>query len=261
VALALLLGGGAHAQDPGFDAVLRRVGTDDHPTVVGAMAAWVAAHPRDDNAGRALIWMAEMKLSDRDVDGAIALFAQAEHDHAGTEWGLHGAKGRADLEVSLHRYAGALETYARLEREPLPYWKYVARQAREAAIGARLRFYSALGLGLALALLVAYRGVRGRKHWAVLEPLAALPVALLMVLGALRQAPPERDAVLCLTAGGMVLLWANAAYLQARPPGRLRAAAEVLLGLAQAAALLFCVVIANDLWMKFFETLVNGAEQ
>jgi hypothetical protein len=56
------------------------------------------------------------------------------------------------------------------------------------------------------------------------------------------------------------VLWANGVYLRARPPRAARRLVETALGLAQAAAVLYCAVVLNGVWSKFYETLVMGAE-
>jgi hypothetical protein len=261
-ASALLLLALLGAADPGFDAITSRVGKQSHDESCAQMEAWVDAHPTDPNAGRGLIWMAELRLADRRTDLAYALFDRAARDYGDGEWGLHGQKGRADLDVAAHRFAPALETYAKLAARPEPYWQYVGRISVDSARGERLRFYVYAALLLALGAWTAFRLGRARKQlWPPPEELTwSAPVLLLMLAAAIAQPPEEARAVVWVALGGAALLWANGAYLRARPPGR-RWPLEALLGLAQAAALLYCAVIANDLWMKFAETLTNGAER
>ena len=88
-----------------------------------------------------------------------------------------------------------------------------------------------------------------------------MPVVLVMLLAALSQPPEEARAVATVALGGAVLLWAHGAQLRAHPPSPLARFLLGAIGLGEAAALLYCAVVANDLWMKFAETLSNGAER
>ena len=222
------------------------------------MERWIAAHPTDANAGRGLIWMAELRLSDNQVDEALQTFERVEREYANTEWGWHGARGRADLEVALHRYSRALETYAQLERLSQPYWQYIGRRARLETEAERRRYYLSLALLLGLVVLGGYRLARAKDRLGAVELWGAAPVVLVVTLAGWGLQPGERGAVLSVVWAGFALLWASGAYWQGRAASRGRVALEVLLGLGQAAAVLYVSVVLNGLWGRFFETLVNA---
>ena len=87
-----------------------------------------------------------------------------------------------------------------------------------------------------------------------------MPVAALLALTSLGQPPSEAHAVQLVAVGGGLLVWLNAAYFQTHPPRGWRRPFEALLGVGQAAALLFCAVVLCGLWTKFLETMAAGAE-
>jgi hypothetical protein len=206
--------------------------------------------------------MAELRLADHRLDLAYDLFSRAAQDYGDGEWGLHGQKGRADLDLYQHRFGPALATFARLAARPEAYWQYVGRISLEEARHQRTRFWIYVALLAALGAWTLGRlGLARQKLWPPPEELLwSAPVLVLMLLAAFAQPAEEAHAVVTVALGGVVLLWANGAFLRLRPPGR-RWPLEAVLGVAQAAALLYCSVIANDLWMKFAETLTSGAER
>lgn len=266
LALCLLVAA-LHAQvpappDPGFQAIVERVGQQSHDASVAQMQAWVDAHARAPDAGRGLIWMAELRLADHRLDLARPYFERAARDYPQTEWGYQGLKGVADIDVAHHRYAPAIATYDALARLPLPYWEYVGRMAAISARQERLRWWLFLGLSVALCVSVVARLRAARQVWPPPEEATwALPVALVMLLAALGQPPEEGRAVITVAVGAVALLWAHGAQLRARPPGTAGRIFAGATGLLEAAALLYCAVIANDLWLKFAETLTSGAER
>jgi hypothetical protein len=87
-----------------------------------------------------------------------------------------------------------------------------------------------------------------------------MPLFVLMAAVAFGQPVDEGRAVRWLAFGAMGVLWLNGAYLRARPPRGAWRLVYGVLGLAQAAALLYVVVIACGLWDKFHDTLIMGAE-
>jgi hypothetical protein len=261
VLLALLLA--VAAPDPGFDAIVQRVGEQSHDVSCAQMQTWVDAHRDDPNAGRGLVWMAELRLADHKLDDARAQFARAQADYPGTEWGWQGEKGVADLDVVRHRYTSAIASYDRLSRLPTPYWQYVGRMSGISARAEQHRWYAFVALMLAMVAGVALRLWRARGAlWPLPEEVTfALPVAAVMLAAALAQPAEEAHAVCTVALGALVLLYAHGVHLRARAPATWVRVVEALLGLGEAAALLFIAVVANDLWMKFAETLTSGAER
>lgn len=251
------------AGDPGFDQIVGKVGEQSHDLSCAQMQAWVQAHPQDPNAGRGLVWMAELRLADHQLQLARPLLERAAHDYAGTEWGWHGVKGLADLDAASHHYEAAIAAYRQLEALPSPYWRYVGKMAVISAGEEQLRFRIYLVLTAALVGGVIFRASRARSAlWPPPEELTyALPVVLVMLVAAMAQPPEEARAVVTVALGGALLLWAHGAQLRAHPPSTLARLLLGVIGLGEAAALLYCAVVANDLWMKFAETVSNGAER
>jgi hypothetical protein len=261
--LALLLSLGAAGAGPGFDEILEQVGSEGHDALCAQMQAWVDAHPGDPQAARGLVWMAELRLSDGRADLARPLFTRAAALSPGSEWGHQGAKGLADLDAAAHRYGPALATYDRLAAIPDPYWSYIGRASGASARRERVRWFAFVGLAAALALGVALRLWRARGAlWPPPEEASyALPVVAMMLLAAAAQPPAEARAVSTVAVGALALLYAHGVHLRARPEARGLRVLEGGLGLLEAVALLYCAVVANDLWLKFAETLVSGAER
>jgi len=247
----------------GFEAIASRAGARSHDASCARMQAWVDAHPRDPRAGRGLVWMAELRLVDARADLALPLFARAARDFAGSEWGWEGEKGVADLDLARHSYASAIATYDRLATLPGPYWRYVGRTSAKAARAARRRWHVFLLLAALLTIGLGVRLFRARRAlWPPPEELTyALPVAAVMLLACLRQPAGEAHAVATVALGALVLLYAHGVHLRARAASAPARALEALLGLCEAAALLYCAVVASGLWARFAETLTSGAER
>ena len=249
--------------DPGFDAIVSRVGQQSHDRSCAQMQTWIDSHHDDPNAGRGLVWMAELHLADQRIDLARPLFARAAADYPGTEWGWQGQKGTADLQVVTHHYAPAITTYEKLSKLDSPYWQYVGRMSAVSAREEQKRWYIFLALCAGLLAGVVWRVFRARGSlWPLPEEATyALPVAGVMLAAAFAQPAAEAHAVTTVALGSLVLLYAHGVHLRARTPSRGARVLEGVVGLAEAAALLYCAVVANDLWMKFSETLSNGAER
>jgi tetratricopeptide (TPR) repeat protein len=253
-ALALVLFGASFSEQMTVSAGKER------PAAIEEVRAWVAANPSDPEAGRALVWLGQLELADEHYDAAGAFFEQAVRAYPGTEWDLAGTKGLADLALWSHRYAQAVAHYQKLEQSSSPYFKFLGAAGVEEARATRVRDLLALGLA---ALLLSLAGLRlyVARPWPLPEELIyAAPVAALMVLASFSQPADEGRAVAAVALGGWLLLGANAAYYRARPPKGLTLAREALLSVAQAAALVYCAVVANGLWGKLVVTLVVGPE-
>jgi hypothetical protein len=227
--------------------------------------AWVAAHPIDPDAGRALIWISQLYLADRQPDAAQPYFHRAEREYPGTEWGEYGIRGIADYDLAHHRFAEAIRGYESLQSSPRPELVYLGRMGAAEARGGRVRFIFFAVASILLASVLGSRLWLARRAGARLlrvpnELLYVLPVFAIMIIAALHQEADEGRAVIVLALGAMLLLWANGVYLQARPPKRLQRALEAALALVQAAALMYCTIIVSDIWAKFYDTLVSGPE-
>jgi hypothetical protein len=72
---------------------------------------------------------------------------------------------------------------------------------------------------------------------------------------------PEAKAVVGFALAGLLMLWATAIHLRARPPSVLRRVLESLLGTAQALALLYCAIELNGLWLKLVVTVMQGGRE
>jgi hypothetical protein len=238
--------------------------TRSHDRSVALMEAWVRAHPADTRVARGLIWMAQLRVADQQPALGRAYFQRAYHEYPSTEWGLHGLKGLADLDLAERRYGDAIARYEALAASRDPFFRYVGRMAANKARGERLRVVLALGALAALGALWALRLLRlgsWRRLWPPPTEVAyLLPLLLLMAAAASGQPAEEARAVRLLTLGALVTLWLGGAYLRARPPAGGWRFLHGLLGVLQAAALLYVAVQGSGLWDKFHDTLVMGAE-
>lgn len=260
LALALRL---AAVGDPGFDRIVARVGQQSHDVSCAQMKAWVDQHPKDPNAGRGLVWMAELRLIDHHTDLAMPLLERAAHGYPDTEWGHQAEKSLADLLVGGHHYAAAIAIYEKLSKLPTDYWQYVGRMAAASAREQRTRWEIFLALVAALLAGIGYRIARARRQlWPLPdEVIYALPIALVMLAAAWAQSPEEAHAVVSVALGGMLLLYAHGVHLRSVELSWRTRLVESVVGLGEAAALLYCAVVANGLWLKFSETVLTGAER
>src|SRR5205814_942001 len=92
------------------------------------------------------------------------------------------------------------------------------------------------------------------------EVLYVAPVLIVVLIASFWLAPDSASAVRIVVAGGLACLWAQGAFLRARPAGVVRRAATSVLGLAQAAVLVYSAVVVNHLWLKLVTTLSGAAE-
>jgi hypothetical protein len=249
-----------------FDEITRSVGESTRTESCARMEAWIREHPSDPNAGRGLVWMAQLDLGEHAFDDARRHLERAVTEYPDSEWALHGTRGLAALDLEGWRFGSAIARYQTLAARPEPFWNYLGRMGTQDAQGARTRFLAFIAAALGLFGLATARCVLARRRRAgLLRPLPeeltfTLPVFVLMLLAALHQEGAERRGVVTLALGAMALLWANGAYLRASPPRGWAVLREAGLGLLQAGALLYCAIVVNGLWEKFHDTLLMGAE-
>ncbi len=235
-----------------------------HDASCALMQAWVDAHKADPRAARGLLWMAQLRLADHQREAARPLFQRVWRDYPGTEWALHSLKGLADLDLDGFRYGNAIAKFDALARSPSPFFQYVGHMAGLRARSMRLRFDLTLAVIAVFALVWAVRLRRlGSLRLLWPPPVEVVyPLPILVVTVAASFGPPEGEGrgALLLAIGAVALLWLNGAYFRARPPkGRWRIV-HALLGLVQAAALLYVAVVMSGLWDKFYDTLEMGAD-
>jgi hypothetical protein len=242
-----------------FDQIVSTTTTQNHDQACARMQSWIEQHPHDPAVARALLWMAQLRRTDRRSDLALPLLERAEREGGG-EWVLHARKGIADLALEAHRYAEAITTYDELARSPSPLWSYVGSSAAGNARAERSRFYLLLLLLGAIAALSLSRILRTglRALWPPpAELIYPLPILLLVLVSAAGQEEQEARAVITVALGSAVLLWLNGAWLRATP-GRSRLG-KALLGAGQAASLLYAALVWNGLWEKLMDTIAMGA--
>ncbi len=250
--------------ETGYEQVVAGVGQRTHDQSCALMDAWVDAHPSDPDAGRGLVWMADLRVLDHRGDLARPLFERAAREYPNTEWARHAEKGIADLDVAAHRYDEAIRLYESLASNPAPLWSYVGRMGAARARDERRRFTIYVVLLAALVGIASSRVVLALRTRVSLWPLPdellyPLPMFVLMALAAIPQEPDERLGILYLAAGAVVLLWANGLYLSVRPIRGWKRFGEGVLALGQAAALLYCSIVASGIWEKFRDTFSGGA--
>lgn len=231
----------------------------ERATLCARMQAWVEAHPREPDAGRGLIWMAHLQLIDGQREAARQSYARAASGFAGSEWGLRGEEGLATLEAGEHDFSASLARWRQLAALPDPYWQEVAGLALRQVEGDQRRWWGAQVVAAALLLLVGL-SLRGQRTVPE-EAWHGLPGALLVFVGGLTRRGGERQALVVLALGGLLLLAASGARLARARLDRRRRALEVLLGLGSTLGLLYVAVVTSDLWSRFAETLQEGAER
>ena len=243
----------------GFDAIVSSANAGNRDQSVARMREWVDAHPGDPQAARGLLWMARLRRDDRRIGDARLLLARAEREAGGSEWALHAAQGLADIDVEQRRYGAAIARYQVLANRPEKLWSYVGVSGLAHARGERTRFFILLGLAAAMAALFLLRMARAglARFWPPPRELVWMaPILAILLFAATAQEPPEAHAVTALALGLAALLWESGAWSRARPSPRplLRASLDV----AQAVALLYCVVVWNGLWGKLVDTIAMG---
>ena len=262
--LALAAPAGQPAPDADFEAIVRGVADRTHDASCAAMEEWIAGHAGTPEAARGLLWMARLRRMDQRDDRARPLLDRALVVGKGTTWELPALKEIADIEAAHRHYGSAIETYDRLAGEKDAFWSTVGRLAATDARAARGRWTLCCCLLLALVALggtrLALAARAGRRPWVIpREAIFAAPLALLLLFQAYLQPPAEAHAVAALTLGGFALLWILGVSVRGQALTVKRRIAEIALGACQTAALFFCALAGNDLWVKFIDTLTMGA--
>ncbi len=233
-----------------------------HADGLARIAQWAAAHPDDPELPRAWLWQAQVLMADRRTAEARSLLESVAAFPGAGDLAWDARLALADLLALEHRFADAERAYATLGAPAGSRWEYQAQlRAVEAREEARRR-WAVLGAAIALGLLLGFRAVRaGRQLWPPPEEwLWAAPLLGLVAVAGLTRPEGERFAVCGLALGGMALLWVNGAFLRRATLSGPRRGLEALLGVAQAAALLFCVVVWGGLWARLLDTLAGGVE-
>ena len=253
----------AAALDVEFEAIVASATQQNHAQAQARMLRWIDAHPGDPQSARGLLWIAVLERSDGRGEAARPLLERILRESPDTEWALNATRQLADLDLDIHRYGRAIETYDRLAALPSPFWHYIGKTAGDDARSQRARFYSLIAIVAALLLIAASRIVRmgPRALWPLPNELAyPLPALLVILVAAAAQEPPEARGVVTLSLGAIALLWINGAWLRAYPPRGAARAGQALLGVLQACGLFFCAIISSGLWEKLVDTWQMGAD-
>lgn len=243
-----------------FEQIVAQAGEANRAKSLEQMGAWVAANPRDPQAPRGLLWMAQLSRNEYRNRPARELLERILRDYGATEWAHHAQQGLAELDLIDHQYASATARYQALAQEPSRLWSFIGRTGEERARGERWRFRLLLAVVLGTLGLAALRIARAglRSLWPPpTELIYAAPILLVTLLAAPGQEHDEARAVVTMALGGAALLWLNGAWLRARRGQRL---AQAALGVAQAAGLVYCALVWNGLWAKLIDTIAMGAE-
>jgi hypothetical protein len=219
---------------------------------------WIAAHRGAPGVATARFWLAVSFASESRFVDADLLLAALVSEGSSVKWDA--ALLRADLELQQRHWAIAEDEYRAIAAPKGSRWEYEASERAEVARWAGLRQHAMWGLLAGLVTLAAWRTYRGRRAlWPPPEEvLWAGPLLVLMLAAALPRAPEERSAIALIALGGFVLLWVNGAWLKVHELSFSARVRESLLGLAQAAAALYCAIIASGLWDSVMNTFAAG---
>jgi hypothetical protein len=254
------------AVSPGdaFDTIVEWAKDVPRKEAAAKMAAWWEQNPTDPRAGRAVIWIAQLHLTDGRVDDARRWFERAESNYRDSEWGLHGIKGRAGLDAADWKFERALEAYGKLVASGDPFFVYEGEMGLEIVRRLRRQIFGVMILGvliLAVGGLRLWRAGLERCLWPPpLEFTGAIPILGLVAFGAIAQPHKEASALVMLALGGGALLWLNGALLRKNPPSPLGRIGHAVWGVVQGGALLYIVVVLFNLWDKVRDTLIMGAD-
>ncbi len=253
----------ATALDGEFDAIVSTTTQQNHVDARARMLRWIEAHQGDPQCARGLLWIAVLERGDGRGEAARPLLERILREVPDTEWALNAERQLADLDLDIHQYRRAIETYDRLAALPSPYWHYIGKTAGDDARSQRARFYSFIAIVAALHLIAATRIARMglRALWPLPNELAyPLPALLVILVAAAEQEPAEARGVITLSLGAIALLWINGAWLRAHPPRGPARTGQALLGVLQACGLFFCAIISSGLWEKLVDTWQMGAD-
>ncbi len=255
----------ALAAIPSFDAIVGGVGARPRTESCRQMEQWLQENPTSPEVPRGLLWIARLRAMDGEAERGRPELERVLRDFAGTEWDLRATKELADLDVQERHWTAALAGYQKLADNPQQPWKQIGSLALLQVRPQRERYFLFEGLALALLLFgvarLALAARAGLTPWKPpTEILVGAPVIGMLLLAALAQPPAQAKAVQLLALGGAFLVWANGALLSGARWTLPRRILESVLGLAQAAALLYCAVVAAGLWDNLVHTMIVGVE-
>ncbi len=224
--------------------------------------AWIAANPTSPQVPRALLWEAQQHMSWEHFELARALLDHALESNPDPELALDLALTRADLSALEGHFAEAARTYEALPAPPGSRWAMQASMRGEQMRGETLRHRAMNALAALSGLIIALRTFRRRRElWPPPEEFSwSAPVLLTLVLAAMFRLPAERNAVLFVCLGGLVLLWLTGAELRARSLTAASRAAELGLTSFLVGSLLFCAIVASGLWARVADTFAGGVD-
>ncbi len=271
--LAVACAGAALAQEPElageaereFQEIVSSTSETSLLPQVARMEAWLAAHPSHPDVGRGQLWTAKILLWAGDTRRALELLEQVRRERAGSELATESELAIAAISLTRHDFARAQELYRLHARSGDDKWRYLARRGLDDVRRERALFWVLAAVIAAVAALTALRAWlirRAQRAWWPLpeELVYPLPVLGLVLVASFSQPPEAALAVRIFALGAVLLLWANGAFLRARPPRGLARLREVALGLGHVVALLYCALWFSGLWAKFLETLESGVE-
>jgi hypothetical protein len=221
---------------------------------------WIDAHRGAPGVAIARFWLAGSFASESRFVDADRILAALVSEGSSVKWDA--ALLRADVELQQRHWATAENEYRAIAAPKGSRWEYEASERAEVARWAGWRQHVMWGLLVGLVTLTLWRAYAGRRAlWPPPEEVLWVgPLLLLMLAAALPREAEERSAIAGIALGGLVLLWANGAWLKVHPLSFAARAREAVLGLAQATAVLYCAIVASGLWDSVMNTFAAGPE-
>jgi hypothetical protein len=222
--------------------------------------AWVAAHAGSPSVPLARYWQAQSFVRESRYDDADRVLAEIESAPTDIHWDAR--LMRADLQLAQRHWSKAEAAYRAVGAPGGSRWEYEANARGEIARSSARREEAVWVTLAAILALALYRGVSLRRAlWPPPEELVfAAPLLAVLAIAAVPRVPEERFAVLAVALGAVPLLWVHGAYLRAHPLRPLRRVGEAVLGIAQAAGVVFCAVVVSGLWDSVVNTWMAGVE-
>jgi hypothetical protein len=257
---ALVLFAASAIADADVDEAMRQATRASPAEGRALLDTWVAAHADSPAVPLARYWQAQSFVRESRYDDADRVLAGVESAPTDIRWDAR--LMRADLQLAQRHWSEAEASYRAVGAPAGSRWEYEANRRGEVARSSGQRQHGvwlivAALLGLALFRVVSLR----RALWPPPEELVyAAPLLVVMAIAAAPRVPEERFAVLAVAFAAAPLLWINGAWLRARPLPPLRRAGEAVLGLAQAAGVVFCAVVVSGLWDSVVNTWMAGVE-
>jgi hypothetical protein len=230
-----------------------------------AMAARLVDEGAFAERDRAEYWVASVRLSLGDREGARAWFSRLARDHPRSPWAERGLLGLAGLAVRERRYGAALSLSAQAEAARDASVRELARLSRDRILILRTRqrwawAAAAFAFTVVLFLLVSIARHRPR-FWPLPAELRIVgPVLGVLALLSLRQDPSPRAAVLEVVGAGALLATLSGLKLRALPAGLRERGLHAALALAALGACAYAAVYHNGLIALVLETVRAGPE-